>query len=118
MKELIKWVYSYGLQRLLQNSGREQRRDEAEIKSAYHKLAKQYHPIKTPATKSRRRIQEINEANEVLGDPQKARQVRSVRLSGSSITQTGGNPNDFLSQFAAGQGGIAAARSRVQRRSF
>src|ERR1035437_1658684 len=43
-----------------------------EIKSAYRKLARKYHPDLNPNDKdSKKKFQEINEANEVLSDPEK-----------------------------------------------
>ncbi len=45
---------------------------EKEIKNAYRKLARKYHPDVNPDDKdAHRKFQEINEANEVLGDPDK-----------------------------------------------
>lgn len=45
---------------------------EQEIKAAYRKLARKYHPDLNPNDKdSKRKFQEINEANEVLSDPEK-----------------------------------------------
>lgn len=44
----------------------------AEIKKAYRKLARKYHPDVNPNDKSaEHKFKEINEANEVLGDPEK-----------------------------------------------
>jgi hypothetical protein len=43
----------------------------ADIKRAYRKLALQYHPDKNPLPSAAQFIQEINEAYDVLGDPQK-----------------------------------------------
>jgi curved DNA-binding protein len=44
----------------------------AEIKNAYRKLARKYHPDLNPNDQdSKRKFQEINEANEVLSDPEK-----------------------------------------------
>ncbi len=43
-----------------------------EIRKAYRKLARKYHPDVNPNDKeANRKFQEINEANEVLGDPEK-----------------------------------------------
>ena len=44
----------------------------AEIKKAYRKLARKHHPDLNPDDKeAQERFQRINEANEVLGDPEK-----------------------------------------------
>jgi curved DNA-binding protein len=46
--------------------------DEKAIKSAFRKLAQQHHPDKNPGNKTAEdKFKEINEAYEVLGDPQK-----------------------------------------------
>jgi len=52
--------------------GVERGASEKDIKSAYRKLAQQFHPDKNPGDKrSEDKFKEINEAYEVLGDPQK-----------------------------------------------
>ncbi len=42
-----------------------------EIKKAYRKLARQFHPDKNKAKDAEARFKEVNEANEVLSDPKK-----------------------------------------------
>ncbi len=45
---------------------------EADIKKAYRKLARKFHPDVNPSDKeSHKKFQQINEANEVLSDPEK-----------------------------------------------
>ena len=42
-----------------------------DIKKAYRKLARQYHPDVNKTAGAESRFKEINEANEVLSDPEK-----------------------------------------------
>ena len=45
---------------------------EKDIRSAYRKLARKYHPDVNPGDKvAEAKFKEINAANEVLGDPEK-----------------------------------------------
>ncbi len=52
--------------------GVDRRASEDDIKKAYRKLARKYHPDLNPNDKeANRRFQQLNEANEVLSDPEK-----------------------------------------------
>ena len=52
--------------------GVDKKATQKEIKSAYRKLARKYHPDLNPNDKdAKRKFQQINEANEVLSDPEK-----------------------------------------------
>jgi curved DNA-binding protein len=68
---------------------------EAEIKSAYRKLAKQYHPDLHPGdAKGEEKFKEINEANEVLGDPAKRSKYDQLGASYQRYQQYGGSGAD------------------------
>lgn len=57
---------------------------EAEIKSAFRKLTKQYHPDKNPGdTKAAEKFKEIGEANAVLSDPEKRKLYDQYGHTGS-----------------------------------
>jgi DnaJ-class molecular chaperone len=78
-----------------------------EIKSAYRELVKKWHPDLHPDDRaSRTKMQEINEAYEVLGDPEKRRAydqgIEKERISGiqTSRFHTGEPGDPFLSYFS------------------
>ena len=55
---------------------------EEEIKKAYRKLAKQYHPDLHPGDKeAEAKFKEVNEAAQVLGDPEKRAKYDQFGLS-------------------------------------
>jgi molecular chaperone DnaJ len=67
-----------------------------EIKKAYRKLARQYHPDRNPDDKqSEARFKEISQAHDVLGDPEKRKQYDS----GSGPFATGAGPGGGFGGF-------------------
>ncbi|HSV86709.1 MAG TPA: J domain-containing protein [Levilinea sp.] len=67
-----------------------------EIKQAYRKLAMQYHPDRKPGDKAaEEKFKEINEAHQVLSDPQKRSRYDQLGRSYSQWQQTGGAPGGF-----------------------
>jgi curved DNA-binding protein len=62
---------------------------QAEIKKAFRKLARQHHPDAKPGdTVAERRFKEVNEANEVLGDPGKRKQYDELGANWEQISRT------------------------------
>lgn len=117
--------------------GLDKNADDKAIKNAYRKLARKYHPDLNPNDKeAQKKFQELNEANEVLSDPEKrkkydkygkdwqhseeferARQARSQAGGQEGQWYSGGNEgfSDFFeSMFGSGFGGGRQARFRGQ----
>ncbi len=114
--------------------GIEKKASAAEIKSAYRKLARKYHPDLNPNdTDAKRNFQQINEANEVLSDPEKRKkydkygkdwkqaeqfenakqyqeQPSDFRGQKYSRSQSGGDFSDFFESMFGGSSN--AGRSR------
>src|SRR5512136_1245799 len=67
-----------------------------EIKKAYRKLARQYHPDNNPDDKqAEAKFKEINEANEVLSDPDKRKKYDALGSQWQNYQRTGGAPGGF-----------------------
>jgi len=110
-----------------------------DIKSAYRKLARKYHPDLNPNDKdANKNFQQINEANEVLSDPEKRKKYdqygkdwqhadefekqkqyqeqSNSRGSGYSHGQSGGDFSDFFeSMFGGAAGGSGRGRQAKYR---
>ena len=107
-----------------------------DIKTAYRKLARKYHPDLNPNDKdAKKNFQQINEANEVLSDPEKRKkydqygkdwqhaeefekakqyQQQSSNSGGSRFSgaQSEGDFSDFFESMFGG--GASAGRSRQE----
>lgn len=114
--------------------GIDKKASASEIKSAYRKLARKYHPDLNPNdTDAKRNFQQINEANEVLSDPEKRKkydqygkdwkqadqfedakryqeQTSDYRGQRYSRAQSGSNFSDFFESMFGGSSN--AGRSR------
>ena len=94
---------------------------EADIKKAYRKLARQHHPDLNPGNKgAETRFKEINEANEVLGDPKTRRkydelgsnwrqyeQAPPPRPGGQQSRTRTMTPEEMQDMFGGSEGGFS-----------
>lgn len=95
--------------------GVERTASQADIKRAYRRLARQYHPDLHPDDPTAQaKFQQLNEANEVLGDPEKrqkydeygqhwrqAEEMEAQRRNRQN-SQTGGRYGEFYGDFTEG----------------
>jgi curved DNA-binding protein len=66
-----------------------------EIKKAYRKLARQHHPDVNKKPEAEKRFKEINEANEVLSDPDKRKRYDTVGPDWARFQNGGQQPGGF-----------------------
>ena len=79
---------------------------DAEIKSAYRKLAKKYHPDLNPGDKeAEEKFKEVNEANDVLSDPQKRQRYDQFGFAGVDPNYAAANGGG-AGGFGGGFGGV------------
>lgn len=97
---------------------------DQEIKKAYRKLARKYHPDINDTEEAAEKFREASVAHEVLTDPEKR---RVVDMGGDPMEQGGGHPGggfgggfggggfgDIFETFFGGGGGSRGPQSRVQ----
>jgi molecular chaperone DnaJ len=109
--------------------GVDKRATPDEIKKAYRKLARKYHPDRNPDDKqAEARFKEISQAHDVLGDPEKRKQYDTGAGPFATGGGTGGgfggfgnfdfdgsSMGDILSNLFGGAGGAGGARGGRQR---
>ena len=80
---------------------------DAEIKSAYRKLAKKYHPDLNPGDKdAEEKFKEVNEANDVLSDPDKRKRYDQFGFAGVDPNYGAGQPGGGFGGGFGGAGGV------------
>jgi DnaJ-class molecular chaperone len=75
---------------------------DKDIKAAYRKLARKYHPDLNPNDEeAHKKFQQLNEANEVLSDPTNAKNTTNTVRTGSMASNTSRRDNNKAGNNAA-----------------
>ena len=79
-----------------QTLGVDRNATQDEIKKAFRKLARKYHPDVNKGDKTaEEKFKDINEANEVLSDPEKRQKYDQFGAHWQQYERAGGRPEDF-----------------------